>query len=57
VWLAKDSIGVSKNEVKENEGKGLNSSDQGAWITDKGELKWSVQDFEEVPVFKKAIKW
>jgi hypothetical protein len=57
VWLAKDSIGVSKNEVKENEEKGLKSSDQGAWVTGKGELKWSVEDFEEVPVFKKAIKW
>jgi hypothetical protein len=57
VWLAKDSVGTSKNEIKENEEKGLACSDQGAWITDKGELKWSVDDFEEVPVFKKGTKW
>ncbi|CAO2657244.1 Nn.00g033700.m01.CDS01 [Neocucurbitaria sp. VM-36] len=57
VWLAKDEVGVSHNEIKENEEKGLKCSDQGAWIDEKGELKWSADDFEEVPVFKKAIRW
>jgi hypothetical protein len=57
VWLAKDNVGVSKNEIKENEEKGLRSSDQGAWIDEKGNLKWSVDNFDEVPVFKKGIRW
>jgi hypothetical protein len=57
VWLAKDSIGVSKHEVSENEKSGLKATDQGAWVTGDGKLKWSVDNFEEVPVYKKAIKW
>lgn len=57
VWLAKDSIGASKHEISENEKTGLKATDQGAWITGDGKLKWSVDNFEEVPVFKKAIKW
>ncbi|KAF1830421.1 DUF221-domain-containing protein [Decorospora gaudefroyi] len=57
VWLAKDSIGVSKNEVSENEKQGLRASDQGAWITGDAKLKWSIDNFDEVPVFKKGIKW
>ncbi|KAF1947352.1 DUF221-domain-containing protein [Clathrospora elynae] len=57
VWLAKDSVGVSKNEISENEANGLKASDQGAWITGNGKLKWSVDDFEEVPVFKKGVRW
>jgi hypothetical protein len=57
VWLAKDGMGVSENEVKENETAGIKCSDQGAWIDGEGKLKWSVDDFEEVPVFKKGTKW
>ena len=57
VWFARDDMGVSNNEMKENETAGIKCSDQGAWIDEKGELKWSVDDFEEVPVFKKGIRW
>ena len=57
IWLAKDSIGASKHEISENEKTGLTATDQGAWVTGDGKLKWSVDNFEEVPVFKKAIKW
>ena len=57
VWLAKDSIGASKHEISENEKTGLKATDQGAWVTGDGKLKWSVDNFEELPVFKKAIKW
>lgn len=57
VWLAKDIIGVSKNEIVENEKAELKATDQGAWITGDGKLKWSVDNFEEVPVFKQDAKW
>lgn len=57
IWLAKDDIGASKNEIEENEEAGLKCSDLGAWINSEGELKWSVDNFEEVPVFKKGIRW
>lgn len=57
VWLARDNMGVSKNESQENQSAGIASSDQGAWIDEKGKLKWSVDDFEEVPIFKKGTRW
>jgi hypothetical protein len=57
VWLAKDNMGVSKNEAQENETEGIKCSDEGAWIDEKGNLKWSVYDFEEVPIFKKGTRW
>lgn len=57
VWLARDSMGVSTNETKENESAGITCSDQGAWIDEDGNLKWSVDDFEEVPIFKQGKKW
>jgi hypothetical protein len=57
VWLAKDSVGVTKNEISEIEKMGLKASDQGSWLTVDGKLKWSIDDFEEVPIFKKGIRW
>ncbi|KAF2132238.1 DUF221-domain-containing protein [Dothidotthia symphoricarpi CBS 119687] len=57
VWLARDALGVSKSEIRENNNAGLEASDQGAWIDEEGELKWSVDDFDEVPVFKKGVRW
>jgi hypothetical protein len=57
VWLPKDQMGVSKREIRENEEVGLKSSDQGAWVDEKGRVAWSVEDFGEVPIFKEAVKW
>lgn len=57
VWLAKDEAGVSENEVKKNDDAGLKCSDQGAWIDDRGNLKWSSDNFDDVPLFKKGVKW
>lgn len=57
VWLARDKMGVSKNETQENDSAGISSSDQGAYIDEKGNLKWSIDDFEEVPIFKKGTRW
>jgi hypothetical protein len=57
VWLPMDNMGASKNEVQENEAVGIKCTDQGAWIDEEGELKWSSDDFDKVPIFKKGIKW
>ncbi len=57
VWLARDELGVSASEAKENEKAGLSTSDKGAWIDGKGKLHWSVDDFSEVPVFKPGQEW
>lgn len=57
VWLAKDDMGVSKKEIEENEKKEIKSSDEGAWIDKDGILKWSTDDFEQVPIFKKTKQW
>jgi hypothetical protein len=57
VWLPRDDMGVSKREIQANKDKELESSDEGAWIDEEGKLKWSVDDFEQVPIFKKGTKW
>ncbi|KAF2271120.1 DUF221-domain-containing protein [Lojkania enalia] len=56
-WMPRDWMGVSRTEIAECEGKGLRASDQGAWIDERGRVKWKEEDFGEVPVFKKGVKW
>lgn len=57
VWLPRDHMGVSKLESRENEEVGLKCSDKGAWVDEQGKLEWSVRDFDEVPIFKEAVRW
>ncbi|KAI2471101.1 DUF221-domain-containing protein [Annulohypoxylon bovei var. microspora] len=57
IWIARDSMGVSQNERAENEQRGLKASDQGAWLDEKGRLKWSTQDFGEVPIWKQSVTY
>jgi hypothetical protein len=57
IWLPRDEMGVSKVEVSENEHLDLKASDEGAWVDEKGTVKWNEQDFGEVPIFKKGVKW
>ncbi|KAL7619550.1 phosphate metabolism protein 7 [Parahypoxylon ruwenzoriense] len=57
IWLARDQMGVSRNEVAENEQNGLKASDQGAWLDEKGRVKWSVDDFGKVPIWKQDVKF
>ncbi|CAI6335690.1 unnamed protein product [Periconia digitata] len=56
VWLPQDEAGVCKAEARENDKEGLETSFDGAWLEGK-KLKWSVDDFGEVPIFKEGVKW
>ncbi|ORY19860.1 hypothetical protein BCR34DRAFT_551834 [Clohesyomyces aquaticus] len=57
IWLASDRMGVTENEIKECSDAGLKASDQGAWVDDKGTVRWNEEDFSEVPIFKESVKW
>jgi calcium permeable stress-gated cation channel len=57
VWIAKDSRGVSKNELRENEEAGLPSTDDGAELSEKGNVVWDQDDFSTVPIFKLPKKF
>lgn len=57
VWLPRDEAGVTKVEVRENEGVDLKASDEGAWVDGKGNVKWSEKDFGEVSIFKEGVRW
>lgn len=53
LWLAKDKIGTSKQQIQENEKVGIPSSDEGAWLDEENRVRWSQDDLSSVPIFKK----
>ncbi|KAI8631232.1 DUF221-domain-containing protein [Xylariaceae sp. FL1651] len=57
IWMARDRMGVSQNEIRETEECGLKASDEGAWLDEKGNIQWSVLEFDKVPVWKKGVKY
>lgn len=57
IWLAQDPMGVSSHEVEENEGLGLKATDQGAWLDERGRVKWAHEKFDDVPVWKQGVKY
>ncbi|KAF2273691.1 DUF221-domain-containing protein [Westerdykella ornata] len=58
VWLARDEMGVSKAEVRECEREGLRASDEGAWVDERGRVRWNEEGEDgSVPVLGKRVRW
>lgn len=52
LWIPSDPLGVSKKEIEQNQADGLQTTDDGAEIDEKGSLHWN-HDFEKVPIWSK----
>ena len=57
VWIPRDEAGVSKKAVQDLESKEVEAADEGAWIDEKGNVRWRTDDFGQVPIFKEAVRW
>jgi hypothetical protein len=51
LWIPRDSLGVSKEEIRHNEEVGIETTDDGAEIDENGRLYWNHR-FEGVPIWK-----
>jgi hypothetical protein len=52
LWLAKDQLGVSKEEIAQNEAAGIATTDDAAEIDEDGKLHWDHR-FENIPIWSK----
>jgi calcium permeable stress-gated cation channel len=57
IWMARDKMGASRNEIQEIEELGLKVSDEGAWLDERGRLQWGELEFERVPVWKRGVRY
>ena len=59
IWLARDSAGVSKNEVSELRERlgthGVEVTDEGAIMNEKGKVEWNDASVRQAPLWERAI--
>ena len=48
IWLPRDGAGVSKILVRGNEEKGVKTTDDFAWLNEKGKVTWDTSRADEV---------
>lgn len=53
LWIPSDPVGASKKEIEVNRAEGLETTDEGAEVDEKGNLHWD-HEFERVPIWSKA---
>lgn len=53
LWIPRDGKGVSREEISQDELVGIETTDEGAEVDEKGRLHWN-HHFEEVPIWKPA---
>ncbi|KAF1980683.1 DUF221-domain-containing protein [Aulographum hederae CBS 113979] len=57
VWLPRDDMGVSEKLKKENEEVDIATSDEGAWIDEKGSVAWEWENLERCSAWKKPVRY
>lgn len=57
LWLVKDVMGVSKREIEKNEEAGITSTDAGASLDEKNNIRWNQEDLSEAPIFKLPVRY
>ncbi|KAI0429063.1 hypothetical protein F5Y09DRAFT_357229 [Xylaria sp. FL1042] len=57
IWMPRDAMGASKVEVRETEECGLRASDEGAWLDESCIVRWDIHGVENVPVWRKVVKY
>ncbi|CAN8100742.1 unnamed protein product [Discula destructiva] len=54
LWLPKDGSGLSKKEIENLAGVGIEATDEGAWVDAKGQVDFDRDQLRDLPVWKKT---
>jgi hypothetical protein len=58
LWLVRDELGVSKQEIKENASMGIEVSDEAARFDGhKGKVVWDEDDVKSAPIWKDRVEF
>ncbi|ETS74679.1 hypothetical protein PFICI_13163 [Pestalotiopsis fici W106-1] len=52
IWLPSDKAKLSKKEIEANSQAGITTTDEGAWLDDKGRVKIERDDLRSLPLWK-----
>ncbi|KAG9552859.1 DUF221-domain-containing protein, partial [Aureobasidium melanogenum] len=56
LWIVKDELGVSTQEVKETK-KVIDISDESARFNEKGKIEWDEDDVRKAPIWKDRVEY
>jgi len=56
LWIVKDDLGVSTQEIKETK-KVIDISDDGARFNEKGKIVWDEDDVRQAPIWKDRVEY
>lgn len=54
IWLPKDGFGLSKTEIDALAKRGLEATDEGAWVDHKGKVDFERRQLRSLPVWKSS---
>lgn len=57
IWLARDDLGVSKEQVNASKKQGIDTTDEGASFNEKGEIVWDQDSVRQAPIFEDRIEY
>jgi hypothetical protein len=52
IWIPRDPLGISKEEIRQNENVDIATTDEGAEVREDGKMIWN-HHFEQVPIFNR----
>jgi calcium permeable stress-gated cation channel len=57
LWLVKDEVGISEQQMEENEAVGIATTNQGASLDARNHIVWEQGDLSRIPIAKKPVEY
>ncbi|KAI1850250.1 hypothetical protein JX266_004108 [Neoarthrinium moseri] len=57
IWLPSDDAGLSKKEIQANSEADIATTDYGAWLDEKGRVRFDEENLRQLPVWKDAVPY
>lgn len=57
VWLARDNLGLSRALVDGNKAVGIPSTDEAAWLDEKANVVWDMEQPQKAPIWEEHKIW
>ncbi|KAH6652614.1 hypothetical protein BKA67DRAFT_567021 [Truncatella angustata] len=57
IWLPSDTAGLSKKEIEANSKAGIATTDEGAWLDEKGKVQFDRENLRALPIWKDTTSY
>lgn len=57
IWLARDELGISKEQIDASKKQGIDTTDEGASFNEKGNIVWEQDSVRKAPIFEDRVEY